>query len=66
MNLKNLYWSHKMTFAKQLYLTAIIVYSIIAMIISKFTQIHFIHIFNGLMLCSILYNLLDWKYGEEE
>jgi len=55
-----------MTFAKKLHLTAIILYTIVAVVISKFTQIHFIHIFNGLMLSSILYNLLDWKYEEEE
>ena len=55
-----------MTFAKKLHLTAIILYTIVAVVISKFTQIHFIHIFNGLMLSSILYNLLDWKYGVDD
>ena len=33
--------------------------------ISKFANIHFIHVLTLLIVTCILYNLLDWKYGED-
>jgi hypothetical protein len=51
-----------MTQPKFMYLFAVILYTIIANISSEFFNIHWIHILNGLMLSSILYNLLDFKY----
>ncbi len=51
-----------MTFARKLHLIGIIFYSIIAGIASKFLNIHWIHLLNGLMLSAILYHILEWKY----
>ena len=53
-----------MNFVKKLHIMAIIIYTIGAFIIGQLTKIHFIHIFNAFMLSGILYNLLDWRYGE--
>ena len=55
-----------MTQAKSIYNLSIVVYIILAYLFSKFVNIHWVHIFNTLMLGSILYNILDWKYSCEE
>lgn len=55
-----------MTLAKQIYVSAIILYTVLAFIGSKFTQLSIIDLFMSLMLSCILFQLLDWKYGEEE
>ena len=55
----------KMSQAKFMYLFGTILYTVIAFCSSKFFEIHWIHILNTLMLSSILFNLLDWKYWEE-
>jgi len=55
-----------MPLSKQLFISAIILYSVVAFLTSKIVEIHYIHIFNTLMLSCILFNLLDWKYGVEE
>lgn len=55
-----------MTISKQIFLSAIFLYTIIAAVISRFTNTSFIDIFNAFMLSCILFNLLDWKYGEED
>ena len=55
-----------MTQAKSIYVFAIILYTILAYFSSKFFNIHWVHIFNTLMLSSILFNILDWRYGYEE
>lgn len=55
-----------MPYSKQIYLTAIILYTIIGSIVSHFTDISFIDVFIGFMVCGIFYQILDWKYGIEE
>lgn len=51
---------------KKIHLLAIIIYTIVSYFIQNLVQIHWIHIFNSLMLSSILYNLLDFKFNCEE
>jgi len=55
-----------MTQAQKIHLIGIILYTFIANFSAKFFDIHWIHIFNGFMLSSILYNLLDFKFVCEE
>ena len=55
-----------MTKTKFIYVFAVILYTVIAYISAKFFNIHWIHVFNGLMLSSILYNLLDFKFKCED
>lgn len=54
---------------KSLSILSIIVYTILAHIGATILKIHWFHVFNGLMLVSILYHILEWKYSwvdEEE
>ena len=51
-----------MNYAKKLHLIIFVVYSIMASVGSKILDIHWIHLLNVLILFSILYHLLEWKY----
>lgn len=55
-----------MPYFRQLHLTTIITYAILAIIASRFINIHFIHLLNAGLLSAILYQILEWKYGIEE
>jgi len=55
-----------MTFVTKLHASAVIIYSVIAAIISYYTKIEAIHYFNAFMLCAIFYNILDWRFGNPE
>ena len=39
-----------------------IIYSIIAGIVSKYLNVHWIHVLNALILSAILYQILEWRY----
>jgi len=57
-----------MTLGKKTYLMGIVIYTIIASILSPILKIEWIYIFNTLILSAILYHILEWKYDwvEEE
>lgn len=54
-----------MPYSKQVYLTAIILYTILSFIFGTIFKIPYIDIFTGLMVCGIFYQVLDWKYGDQ-
>ena len=57
-----------MTLGRKIYLMGIVMYTIIASILSPILKIEWIHIFNALILSAILFHILEWKYDwvEEE
>lgn len=58
-----------MNFGKGLSIITIVVYTILAHIGGVFIDVNWIHVFNSLILVSILYHILEWKYAwvsEEE
>jgi len=55
-----------MTKVKFVYVFGAILYTIIATYSAPYFKIHWIHILNTLMLGSIFYNLLDFKFNCEE
>ncbi len=52
-----------MTQVKFIYVFGIILNTIIAHFLAPFFEIHWIHVFNGLIASSIFYNLLDFKFS---
>ncbi len=58
-----------MNIGKGLSVFTIVIYTVLANIIGSYLKIHWIHVFNSLILVSILYHILEWKYSwisEEE
>lgn len=60
-----------MNIGKPLSVLTIVVYTVLAHIGGAYLEVHWIHVFNSLILVNILYHLLEWKYawvgvGEEE
>ena len=58
-----------MNIGKPLSVLTIVVYTVLAYIGGAYLKVDWIHVFNSLILISILYHLLEWKYswvGEEE
>ena len=51
---------------KQVYLAGIIIYSVLSFIIQAITSIRWIDAFTVFMLSGIFYQILEWKYGNEE
>jgi len=47
---------------KSLSVLTIVVYTILAHIGGAYLKVNWIHVFNSLILVSILYHLLEWKY----
>lgn len=47
---------------KKLSVIAVVLYMLLAHIGGHFLQVHWIHIFNSLILVCILNNILEWKY----
>ncbi len=52
-----------MIFGKSLSVLTVVAYTILAHIGATITKINWIHVFNSLILVSILYHLLEWKYS---